>query len=343
MAPQKRLNNAIEKLKIVNMKCSLIVPAYNAEKTIVSCLESALNQSISRDEYEIIVVDDGSTDKTSEIVKKYPVRLIQQKNQGPASARNKGANEAGGDILIFTDSDCELDSDFIKRIISPIEQCPEIVGVQGSYKTRQKEFISQFGQVEIETRYNRMAQNEYIDFIGTYAAAYKKEVFMKFGGFDTEFPIASGEDTEFSYKLHKAGYKLVFEPKAFVYHQHPSTLKKYLRVKFYRGYWRVKLYKKHPEKTIKDSYTPQTLKFQILSILFLFLFAVLSVFNILWLIPLIFIITSFLYFSVPFFRLFQEKKYTKSIFIPLILFLRASSFLFGMLFGTLNEIMAHRI
>ena len=64
------------------MKFSLIIPAYNAERTIASCLDSALNQSLSREEYEIVVVDDGSTDKTPEIVKNYPVRLIQQENKG---------------------------------------------------------------------------------------------------------------------------------------------------------------------------------------------------------------------------------------------------------------------
>ena len=163
------------------MKYSLIIPAYNAERTIASCLGSALNQSLSRDEYEIVVVDDGSTDKTSEIVKSYPVRLIQQRNQGPAVARNSGANEAKGNILIFTDSDCELDFKFLKEITSPIESDPEIVGVQGSYKTKQKEIMAQFGQVEIETRYRRMAKNKYIDFIGTYAAAYNKDIFQKYG------------------------------------------------------------------------------------------------------------------------------------------------------------------
>lgn len=319
------------------MRCSLIIPAYNAENTIVSCLESVLNQSLPTSEYEVIVVDDGSTDDTANIAKSYSVRVIEQENQGPAAARNKGAAEAKGVVLIFTDSDCELDSNFIEKIIAPIEQTPEVVGVQGSYKTKQTQFIARFGQVEIETRYKKMAQKKYTDFIGTYAAAYKKDIFHKYGKFDTGFPLASGEDTEFSYKLYRDNHKMVFEPKAFVYHQHPSNLREYLKMKFFRGHWRVRLYRKHPKKVIKDSYTPQSLKFQVLVVPLSFLFAFLSLFNIAWLLILFFIILLFVVFSIPFFKLFEKKKYSKSIFIPPMLFLRAVSLFLGVMFGMANE------
>lgn len=321
------------------MKCSLIIPAYNAEKTISACLESALNQSLPQDQYEIIVVDDGSTDNTPDIIRKYPtVRLIQQDNQGPAAARNRGAEQAKAGILVFTDSDCELDFDFLKRIISPIEKNQEIVGVQGSYKTRQSEFIACFGQVEIEIRYKKMAKNRYTDFIGSYAAAYRKDIFQDYNGFDIGFPLASGEDTEFSYKLHKDGHKMFFNPSAVVFHNHPSRLWDYLRTKFYRGYWRIRLYKKHPEKTIKDSYTPQSLKFQVLCIPFLPLFTFSSGFNTIWLLPLGLIMLSFLFSSIPFFELFHKKKYSGSIYTPFILFFRAVFLFGGIMFGIVNEV-----
>lgn len=320
------------------MKCTLIIPAYNAEKTIAYCLDSALTQSISREEYEIIVVDDGSTDNTYEIVKNYPVVLIQQQNQGPASARNKGAENASGNILIFTDSDCDLDRNFLEGMVSSIEQGNGIVGVQGCYKTRQKAFMAQFGQAEIETRYKIMAKSKYIDFIGTYAAAYRKDIFLKYGGFDTGFLLASGEDTEYSYKLHRYGQKMVFNPLAFVYHQHPSKLSHYLKTKFYRGYWRVRLYKKHPKKIVKDSYTPQSLKFQVLSIPLIFFFGILSVFNKLWIFPLFAILVSFLLFSIQFLKLFQKRKFLRNISIPVVLFLRAASLFFGMISGVVDEL-----
>ncbi len=321
------------------LNCSLIIPAYNAEKVIGLCLDKALKQSVSRDAYEIIVVDDGSIDNTAEIISRYDsVRLIRQRNQGPATARNHGAKEAKGSILIFTDSDCELDVDFIRNILSQFDEYPQVVGVQGRYKTKQKEFIAQFGQVEIETRYIKMEQNRYIDFIGTYAAAYRADVFQKYGGFDTSFPMACGEDAEFSYRLSKDGYKLLFCGQAFVCHQHPSTLKQYLRTKYYRGFWRVRLHKKHFAKTFKDSYTPLSLKFEILISPILPLFMILSCWNVFFLIPAIFIISLFLFSSISFLRLFWKMKYNKWYFVPFMLYLRAIAIFTGVCLGTINEL-----
>jgi len=320
------------------MKCSLIIPAYNAAKFIRICLESALRQSLSREQYEVIVVDDGSTDNTSEIVSTYPVKMVKQHNQGPAAARNNGARVSRGEILVFTDSDCELSCGFLENIIAPMENNSNIVGIQGSYKTKQNGFIAKFVQVEIETRYRKMFKSEYIDFIGTYAAAYRKSIFEQFGGFDQEFREASGEDTEFSYKLHEAGHKMLFEPKAVVYHQHPTILTKYLKTKFYRGYWRIRLYKKHPKKTINDSYTPQSLKFQVISIPFVLFFCLLSIMNLCWLAGLFVVFIIFFLSSMPFFKSFLEKKLTHYFFIPFVLFLRALSIFLGMIFGFINEI-----
>ena len=319
------------------MKCSLIIPAYNAGKSIGICLESALNQSLPKDCYEIIVVDDGSNDNTSEIVCNYPVRIVKQPNQGPAAARNRGAEISLGKILVFTDSDCELSFGFLESIIAPIENNDGIVGVQGSYKTRQNNFMAQFGQVEIETRYQKMGKTEYIDFIGTYAAAYRKRIFEQFGGFDQGFRLASGEDTEFSYKLHEAGYKMIFEPHAVVYHQHPTFLTNYLKTKFYRGYWRIRLYRKHPKKTVNDSYTPQSLKIQVISVPFFLLFCLLSFINLFWLTGLGVVILLFCLCSIPFVQAFIRMKFFYFLFIPFVLFLRAVSIFLGMAFGLINE------
>lgn len=321
------------------IKCSLIIPAYNSEKRIGFCLDKALDQSVSKDTCEIIVVDDGSIDNTANIVSKYDsVKLIRQRNHGPAAARNHGAKEAKGDILIFTDSDCEIDVDFIKNILSQFDANTQIAGVQGRYKTKQKEFIAQFGQVEIETRYIKMEQNRYIDFIGTYAAAYRANVFQKYGGFDTSFPIACGEDVEFSYRLSKDGYKLLFCGEVFVYHQHPSTLKQYLRTKYYRGFWRVRLHKKHFAKTFNDSYTPHSLKIEILISPILPFFMILSYWNVYFWIPTFFIISFFSFSSFAFLKIFREMEYRKGYLVPCMLYARAISIFAGVCFGTINEL-----
>jgi glycosyltransferase involved in cell wall biosynthesis len=256
------------------MHASVVVPVYNAEKTIGKCLKSLLNQKI-RKSYEIIVVDDGSTDNSEGEIKKAAgraktglVRLVRQANAGPSKARNAGAKSANGNIICFTDSDCEPDGNWLEEMTKPFDN-PAVMGVQGAYRTRQREMIARFAQAEIEERYERMERAEKIDWIGSYSAAYRKEVF-KDGGFDESFPKASGEDPELSYRVSKQGKEIVFNRNAVVYHQHPAGLIDYLKKKYTHAFFRIKLYSGHKGKMVNDSYTPQTLKLQILfSLLFI--------------------------------------------------------------------------
>jgi len=246
---------------MASVKASVVIPAYNAEKTVGECLQSITSQTPGFS-FEVILVDDGSTDKTIEIAGSFPkTKVIRQDHDGPAVARNKGAKSALGEIIVFTDSDCVADKNWLKEMVRPFDQ-NEIAGVQGRYKSRQKEIIARLIQLEIEQRYKKMAKDKFIDFIGTYSAGYKKSVFLKLKGFDTSFPIASGEDTDFSFRVNEAGYKMVFNQDAIIFHTHPSSLKKYVRIKFFRAFWRMKVYKGHQAKMVRDSYTSHMVKFQ---------------------------------------------------------------------------------
>ncbi|MCD6478164.1 MAG: glycosyltransferase [Candidatus Aenigmarchaeota archaeon] len=318
------------------MKVSVIIPAYNAEKTIGKTLEALLNQTYK--DYEVIVVDDGSKDRTSEIMKKYmkkskKIKLIKQKNAGPAAARNNGAKHSKGDVLIFTDSDCVPEKNFIEEMVKPIKG--DVAGVQGRYKILNKEkIIARFVQYEIEERYERMKKFKYIDFIGTYAAAYRRDVFMKLGGFDTSFRKASGEDPEFSFRVESAGYKMVFNPKAIVYHPHPDTLKRYLKMKYGRGYWGRLLYKKHPEKKKGQSYNSMLYFLHIgLTGLLSLLFIVLLPFNYIYsLISLILLYITTIPSTIRISKF--EKKFL--LIAPFLIILRNLSIGFGILMGTLK-------
>ena len=95
---------------------SVIIPTYNGASRIGNCLDALLPQIAGRDA-EILVVNDGSTDATASVVTSYPgVRLITQPNAGPAAARNLGAREARGTILLFTDDDCVVPQDWLSAI-----------------------------------------------------------------------------------------------------------------------------------------------------------------------------------------------------------------------------------
>lgn len=317
------------------MRASVVIPAYNAEKTIAKCLESLQGQS-SRD-FEIIVVDDGSKDRTAEIAKGFSrARVFREKNAGPAVARNNGAKKALGEIIVFTDSDCVADKNWLKEMLEPFKDA-KIAGVQGRYKSRQKELVARLIQLEIEQRYEKMKRRKSIDFIGTYSAAYRKSVFAEMHGFDTSFPIASGEDTDLSFRMSKAGYKMVFKPEAIIFHTHPTSLWKYLKVKYYRAFWRTKVYKRHRGKMVSDSYTSQMVKVQAGLFYLLFPLAIVALFapqfafllgaNAL----LLFLAT------LPFAAWAFSKDKTVAVVSPFVIVLRAAMFGFGLAAGTLRE------
>lgn len=252
---------------------SVIIPVFNAKHTIKKCLDTLLNQKASFI-FEIIVVNDGSNDQTSEILKSYSnkITVINQKNTGPAVARNNGAIASKGNILVFTDSDCYFGDNFLQEIMSPIvkDYGKNIVGVQGKYETHQKMAIARFCQQEFEERYNLYRKSIFISMLGTYAAAVRKDIFFELGMFDARFPIASGEDFALSLKIVRHGYRLVFHDSAICYHAHPENIKSYYKKKFVRAFWRNLVYKIYPDKMIRDSHTPQLLKLQVLLSLLLY-------------------------------------------------------------------------
>lgn len=239
---------------------------HNAANSILELLDSLSAQTCAPE--EVLLIDDGSTDTSFKIVsrwlKEHPElngSILRQDQKGPAEARNLGASVATQELLLFVDSDCAPTATWVETMKRPFLDS-EVVGVQGAYLCRQKEWMARFTQLEIEERYCRMAKAASIDFIGTYAAAYLREVFLEQGSFDTRFEMASGEDADFSFRLSSHGLKMVFEPEAEVYHQHPTTLRCYLHQKYWRAYWRNRIYRKHFSKVWKDTYTPDSLKLQ---------------------------------------------------------------------------------
>jgi lipopolysaccharide/colanic/teichoic acid biosynthesis glycosyltransferase/GT2 family glycosyltransferase len=239
---------------------SVIVPAYQAAGTIGLCLDALERQTVARNQYEIIVVDDGSTDGTAEIARRAGACVVTQPNGGAAAARNSGAKVAQGELLLFTDSDCAPVPGWMAALIAAFDD-PRVAGAKGTYLTRQRAIVPRFTQLEYEDRYDRMLGRETIDFIDTYSAAYRPDVFWQNGGFDTS--VRYTEDQEFSFRLAEKGYRLVFVPEAQVYHRHNATLRAYIRRKFFIGRWKVLVTRQHPGRLVKDSHTPEALKAQL--------------------------------------------------------------------------------
>jgi len=247
----------------VTPRISVVIPAYNAERTIDQCLQALADQSTPRAIYEVIVVDDGSSDGTRDRVAMYPdVRLLTQVHAGSAAARNLGVAHAYGEIVLFTDADCAPTSDWIECMTAPFRD-EQITGVKGIYLSDQRALVARFVQLEYEGKYERMAQETYIDFVDTYSAGYRRAVLLASGGFNASLRLDS--DQEFSFRLARQGHRLVFVPEARVRHLgHADTLGAYWRKKFKIGYWKVLVHRLHPDKLVRDSHTPQILKAQII-------------------------------------------------------------------------------
>ena len=230
---------------------SVIIPVYNGMSTLGECLDSLEAQDYPN-LLEVILVDDGSTDGSGQYAEGRGVEVLYQDNQGPGIARNRGAGKAAGDILVFTDADCILDQTFVSALVKPLEN-PDVIGSQGVFYSDQKSLVARFIQLEVSERYDKELKSRYIDWVATYGASYRKDVFLENGGFNDTY---SSEDVELSFRLVEKGYKMVLAPDARCRHYHFESFWKFLRFKYKRAYWTVWLYKKYPNRMVYDRLTP---------------------------------------------------------------------------------------
>ena len=240
------------------MPNSIIIPVRNQRERLRRCLK-ALEPQLGRD--ELIVVDDASSDGSGDAAREFGAMVITlPTRQGAAGARNAGAARALGDILLFTDADCEPAADWSKQLARALNP-PTVSAAYGVYRTRQTNWVARLSQLEFEERYARLANRQSIDFFATHCAAVRRWVFRQAGGFRSD--LRGNEDVELAFRLSARGDRLAFAPMAAVYHEHASNILSYLRVKFSRGYWRTMAYAAHPDKVISDAYTPTGLKLQV--------------------------------------------------------------------------------
>ncbi len=239
---------------------SVVVPAYNNQNTIGLCLDALLAQTAPRESYEVIVVDDGSTDATAQAADARGVRVIRQPNRGPGAARNTGAQQGTGEIIIFVDADSVPDEHFVEKLAAPFCD-PEIAGASGEKKNRQSNLWARFVQAEYDYKYERIAAHPTIDFVDSSTAAYRRKVFLGNGGFDTM--MMEAEDTELSFRLSERGYRMVLVRDAIAFHTHPESLLAFLVRKYRYAVWRAVVYARMPRKMASETRTPRAQKLQV--------------------------------------------------------------------------------
>lgn len=239
------------------------MPAWNAADDLARHLPVVMAELPP--DAELLVVDDGSTDGTGAVVTRAGAQLLSQPNQGPAAARNRGAREARGEILVFLDADCRPARGWLAALLAPFDG-PGVDAVKGAYLTEQRSRVARLAQIEFEERYRLLLRHERTDFVDSFSMAIRRDVFLASGGFDPSFRMADNEDVDLSYRLAARGYGIVFAPQARVVHRHPDTLGRYFRLKLSRGYHRTVVYERYPGKAWRDSYTPLSLKLQVASL-----------------------------------------------------------------------------
>ncbi len=201
----------------MNSLVSIVIPIYNEEQSIKDCLNSLKKQTY--EPTEIILVDDGSTDKTPQIIKSFNVKVLNQNHKGPGPARNLGASKAKGKILVFVDADMTFDVDFIKDLTAPI-LAKKTIGTfsKNEMNANKNNDISQNWNINRNWPIDRLIPQDYPDTAPVYRAILKSE-FDKVSGFD-----ATGEYTDDWSLSRKLKKQSTLAKGAIYYHHNPQNL-----------------------------------------------------------------------------------------------------------------------
>lgn len=283
---------------------SVIIPNYNGSSTIGKCLDAAFASNYEN--FEVVVVDDCSTDNSVEIIKQYPCRLVRlDMRAGPGAARNSGAKNSRGEVLFFTDADCLIREDALELANKAVhEHAGAIIGGTYTPLPFDVDFFSAFQSLFIHYSETRKKEPDYV---AAHAMIMDAALFKASGGFRRNvLPIP--EDVELSHKLRRSGHSLIMEPGIQVQHIFRFSLKRSLVNAFRKSmYWTM--YSLGNKDLLGDSGTASTeLKVNTGCFFVSVLLAVLSLRGTFSLLPLIFLFAFNLAFSKKLLVLFFRTK-----------------------------------
>lgn len=214
-------------------RLSVIVPVHNGRLQLPRCLD-ALRES-THDSFEVIVVDDCSTDNTPEIIERFGARYLRTpRNLGPGGGRNLGVQHARGGIVVFVDADVVVQPQTLALIAGDFERDPQLAAVFGSYDDAPAwpDFLSQYKNLMHHYVHQISSENAVTFWAG--CGAVRKNVFNEFRGFNTEkYPNPSIEDIELGYRLSMAGRRILLDKRIQVKHLKKWTV---------RGLWRADIH-----------------------------------------------------------------------------------------------------
>lgn len=224
---------------------SVIVPVYNRANEIDEFLSSFVKQSSKN--FEVIIVDDGSTDNLKEVVEKYKPQLdihyFYQENRGPGAARNMGMEKANGKWFVFIDSDCTVPPDYIANLEAHLKEGDfDAFGGPDTYREDFSPFLKavDYSMTSfIGTGGTRGASRSVAKYYPrSFNMGIKREAYEKIGGMKN---LRHGQDMDYSNRIYRAGFKVKFLPDVYVYHKRRTNLKKFFKQIFNWGVTRINL------------------------------------------------------------------------------------------------------
>jgi glycosyltransferase involved in cell wall biosynthesis len=216
----------------MSLHFSVIVPTYQRPAAIVDCIKALTFIRYPKDRFEVIVVDDGSSEPVEAVIRKFggdvQLRVIRQPNAGPAAARNAGIKIARGEYLAFTDDDCMADGEWLnafdRRFQAQPQACvggPVANGIEGNSYSIASQLVSE------HVREFFSETNSSLLFFTTNNIAFPAAALRQIGGFFERYRLVASEDREICYRWSASGGSLVWEPRARVIHAHDLMLRQF--------------------------------------------------------------------------------------------------------------------
>ncbi len=221
------------------MKFSIIVPVYNSQDTLRDCLDSIFSSEIK--DFEVIAVNAKSTDKSAEIAKRYPCKLIAlDENRGTAFSRNIGKDNANGELLLFIDADVAIKKNTLGLIAESFREDKELAAVTGilSKESPHKDFFTQYKNLYMHYIFKRCPR--YVDFLYGSLIAIRRDYFLRF---DESFKIT--DDTELGQRYKKLNKKILLNPELEVVHFKKYDFKGIIKNDFFVPFWWAKSFMLH--------------------------------------------------------------------------------------------------